>query len=472
VNRKFLASLITVLTGLWIYSSCTKIDTTNLGAGLIPDVDNINTFDTVFDVTTDLALFNDTTRLFASDLHPLGMIGNDPEFGKTEASVFISLEPAVFGTHPFTRKDSVTIDSVVLSLAYSTLYGDSNSVQDFDVYEIDPNGNFKDSVYRIGEPEFTLLPTKIGTRQIPFINLNDSVTYVKVKDTIRTKNELRIKLDTGWARHFVLYDTAIQYKGDSAFRTHFVGLAIKANQFASPAPNALAYFDIGSTATQMTFYCRKQNNGATDTMTTSFTYGSRNLAGLIRRTPAHNYQTYLNNGVGNNDDKLYIQSSPGSYATVKIPGLQNLGNRVIHRAELIMEELPSLLNNYYTPPSLLFIDALNAAGDTVYTIRNDYIPSAQGGYDIASLEGIYKNNKYMFNLSRYVQSIITKKQPAYTLRIHAPFTTYAYYQAPDMTVPFRSAIPVNAPIASGRVVLGGGSHPTQKMRLRIIYSKI
>jgi hypothetical protein len=472
VNRKFLVSVLTVLTGLWIYSSCTKIDTTDLGVGLIPGVDNINTFDTVFDVSADNRLFADTTRLIPSDLHPVGVINDDPEFGKTEASLYVAMSPGVAGSHPFRRKDSVVIDSVVLSLAYSGLYGDSTSIQDFEVYQVDINGNFKDSVYRIGEPDFQVLPTMIGTKQVNFTTLNDSVFYVKVKDSIRTKNELRIKLDTAFGRQFVNYDTAIQYKSDSLFATYFNGLAIKVNQGTSPAKNALAYFNIAASATQLTFYCRVQNNGVTDTMTTSFAYRSRHLAGLVRRTPAHGFQTYLTNGIDNNDDKLYLQSTPGSYATVKIPGLQNLSNRVIHRAELIMEELPTAQSNFYTPPSFMFIDAINAAGDSVFTIRNDFVPTSTGGYDVGSLEGNYRNNKYIFNLSRYVQSIVTKKQPSYTLRVYAPFSTRPYYQLADGTSIVWPFIPVNTPVANGRVVVGGGSHPTQKMRLRIIYSKI
>ena len=43
-----------------------------------------------------------------------------------------------------------------------------------------------------------------------------------------------------------------------------------------------------------------------------------------------------NNPAG--DNFVYIQTSPGSYATLKIPGLTGLSNRIIHRAELIMDQ--------------------------------------------------------------------------------------------------------------------------------------
>ena len=39
------------------------------------------------------------------------------------------------------------------------------------------------------------------------------------------------------------------------------------------------------------------------------------------------------------DELVYIQNTPGSFATIKIPGLAGLNNRVVHRAELIMEQV-------------------------------------------------------------------------------------------------------------------------------------
>lgn len=477
MNRKISLSIIAALTGLIIYSSCTKIDTTDLGNELIPAVDNVNTFETVLDVETDNFLFPDTTRLTGSSLHALGVIGDDPEFGRTEAAVYAAFNPSTYGTNPFTVQDSVVIDSIVLSLAYAGLYGDSNSIERFEVYEIDPvTNNFKDSIYRINEPDFAVLPSMLGSRDVDFRTLNDSLYYTERTDTVKTINELRIKLDTSFGRRFVNYDTAVQYKTDSAFKTYFKGLAIKTNN-GSAAKNALAYISLASTTnTKLTFYTRVTNNGIIDTTTAVFSYteGS-SQANLVRRTPAHGYQTYLANGTPN-DDKVYLQSSPGSYATVKIPGLDTFKNvnRVIHRAELIIEQIPSALDNIYTPPSLLFVDAINAAGDSTFTIRNDFMYTGQGnGYDIATLGGNLNNKKYTFNLTRYLQSVVTKQQPYYTLRIYAPFFADPFYQRPDGTsVVLDTYLFVNSPIASGRLVAGGGSSPVQKMKVRIIYSKI
>ncbi len=474
MNRKILVLFIALLAGFFFFYSCTKIDTTDLGNDLIPAVDNVNTFDTFFNVETEILPLNDTTRTYGRQPAAIGVIADDPEFGKTSASLYLSMGPASFGTYPFIHKDSVVaMDSVVLQLSYSTQYGDSLANEKFEVYQVDPAASFTDSNYLISESDFPVLPAAIGSKSVDFQTLNDSLTYNNGKDTIKTVNQLRIPLDLAFGQQFVNFDTATQYKTDSAFRTYFKGLAIKVNEGTSTNKTALGYFDITNAATQIVFYMRIKNGGKIDTTTRTFAYTGY-TANLVGRTPAHNYLTYLNNGANNNDDLLYVQSSPGSYIQVKIPGLENMSNRVIHRAELAFQQVPSALDNIYTPPALLFIDGINATGDSTFTLRNDFQYTGTGvGYEVGTIRGDYSNNKYIFNLSRYVQSIITKKLPSRTLRVYAPFVTDPYFESPTGA---KSILPtllfINEPIARGRVVLAGGSHPTQKVRLRIIYSKI
>lgn len=491
MNRKFLVAAVTVLTGLYLHTACTKIDTTDIGNNLIPVVDNVHTFDTVFEVISDIIINPDSTRLGQSELHAIGSIANDPEFGETEAEAYFSLTPQAYGVYPFpVVKDSITeIDSVILSLPYSTLYGDSNSIQQFEVYEIDPS-DFPDSFYRIDATPFNLVPGLLGSKMVDFRSLDDSLTYVNytssvatIYDTIRTANLLRIPLSVSLAEKFIDFDTANHYKSDSLFRSNFKGLAVRVNKAASPAPNALAYFNLaGSPTAMVSMYVKVQKNGQIDTATVSFTFSSnsnwRNSANLVKRTPGNSYLTYISNS-NPNDDLMYIQSTPGSVAVIKIPGLENLPNCVIHRAELILEKIPSAQENFYTPPPVLFIDAINETGDSTFTIRNDFVFTGQGlGYDLGSIEGVLRNNtRYMFNLSRYVQSIVTKKLRSHTLRVYAPYAVRPYFESGDGVVtsyPLGSEFLVNTPVAANRVVLGGGSHPdpAKRLRLRIIYSKI
>src|SRR5690606_14671326 len=93
---------------------------------------------------------------------------------------------------------------------------------------------------------------------------------------------------------------------------------------------------------------------------------------------------------------------------------------------------------------------------------------------VQTLGGIYRNNRYVFNVTRYLQSIVTKGFPNYTLRVYAPFTTYPYYVLPNSDQVSRVyPLVVNTPVAKGRVVVyGGGAGSEKRLRLSIIYSRI
>lgn len=475
--KSILSASVAILTAILLTTSCNKIDTTDLGSGLIPPIDNILTFDTILSVTSDNFFANeDTVNMIYTQLHGTGIIENDPEFGKTSTHFYTSFAPSASHTYPFIKRDSVKIDSVVLSLAYGGLYGDSSSSQVIEVREVDPIFDFHDTGYSITHEDFLVRPELIGSKGVLFYTLNDSVQYKNEGDTVSSGRELRIRLDTGWARRFVAYDTTAgdAYNNDSLFQRKFRGIEVRAAE-SSPIKNAIAYFSLTENArTRITFYCRIQNNGKADTIAPYFIYkAGMPEANLVQRTPSGNYLANMSNGI-DNDQQIFIQATPGSFTTINIPGLTALPNSVIHRAELIMEKSPSLEESSYLPPQRLFIEALS--GDTTATIRNDFVGiNSSPGYDLTALGGVFKSNKYIFNLTRYVQSIVTKGYRNYTLKVSNPFIARPYFTtSADIISGQRVPLIINPLIAGGRVVLYGGgySDSTKAMRLRIIYSKI
>ena len=132
--KNFFISIFSLVGFLFLEQSCQKIDTTDLGIGLIPAVDNVNTFDTILTVVTQNNSFIDTTSISRTENHALGIL-EDPEFGTTNARIYFDILPQTSGTYPFGNRDSAKIvDSVVLSLNYISLYGDSNSVEKIQVF--------------------------------------------------------------------------------------------------------------------------------------------------------------------------------------------------------------------------------------------------------------------------------------------------------------------------------------------------
>lgn len=455
---------------------CRKINSaTEIGNGVIPAVDNISTFETFLETETDNFLLTDSTEVFFTDKIALGHIGNDQSFGELHADGYFSIVPANTMFYPFYRRDSiVAVDSVILSLAYNGLYGDTNSTQTLRIYEISQQAIFADTVlYKFNHPDFPTTGAELGAKSFLLKRLKDSVTVIRKKDTTKLVNVIRIPLATSLGARFASYDTTNTsnggFRSDSLFKTLFKGLAIKSDATG----NGLTYINPASTNTKLIVYYRVQKSGTIDTTFTEFYHTKGPQANLVRRTIGTDWNNYLNNGLAK-DDKIFIASAPGSYATIRIPGLDTLSNAVIHRAELIMNPLVTAQEGIFSHPPSLILDRINATRDTAITFDFDMGLSDNYGsysYDYGRFGGgLLRDSTYRFNLTRYVQKIVTNDSSNFTMRISAPLRTNLY----SPLFKYRGRVTVNDLVGYGRVIIAGGNYlnPTKRLRLRVIYSKL
>ena len=253
-TRIVLLSIGFIFTVVFLFfTSCRKInESTELGQDLIPPIDNINTFDTSISVEAYNDLFtisNDTLRLLRNEEHFLGKITKDPLFGdplfgETDARLFLELKPGAF-PHTFARKDSLTIDSVVLVLGYNSTFGDTAQNQTVSAYKLDNTVDFRsDSNYNIRSNNFTY-STLLGSKTFKPQNLKDSV--FAFRDT--TNNQLRIRLQDSFGQTLLDYDSSV-YKSDSLFRTVLKGFALQ----STAGGNAVMGFDLNSVNTKLAIY--------------------------------------------------------------------------------------------------------------------------------------------------------------------------------------------------------------------------
>lgn len=482
-------SLIAIVSTVAIlFSACKKInDYTEVGGGLIPPIDNINTFDTTITVQT----FNDSFRLsgdsiytLSSDEQFLGLINNDPFFGKTDARMFFELKNPYYGTYPLSRKDSLKIDSMVMVLTYVERYGDSTIPQQFKVYEISNPQMVADSYYLLRREHFLYNTANMLNEQpLQPLDLRKFDDSVKVfRDT--AARQIRIRLDTNFARRLVNYDTTNAYKNDTIFKTFFKGFAVR----SEGAGNAVVGVNVNATTTRLAVYYRapKKGGGGIDTAVSYFYFtGNSASANYVKRDYSGSpFETIVSSTV--QTPVAYIQKSPGTYVTVKVPALPTLSNRVVHRAELIVEQLYDASDAKFPIPDRLYMDSPDPTLTGAYKFRT--IPysmdiSTISGFDfinfgvnpIAAKDVSGNDIKvWKFNLSRYIQHVVNGTERAYDFRLYAPLTIRgtARYQGSTLETSNFPATYLNGNTTVGRVRVGGGNHPTQRMRLRIIYSKL
>lgn len=500
MQRNFLRLFLGVFVYLIIAWSCTKIDITKLGADLIPAVDNVHTFaDTLEVFGTQGVLTSDSTRIGLSELHVLGNINNDPIFGKTNANIYLEFKPTFFPYHFGNTKDSIGqpfapsgtgFDSVVLCLSYKGFYGDSSKSQHLKVLELDPaETNFKfDSVYQSNYQPFitpsnllgevTVIPTDLA--KYTFLsNKKDSANY-----------QIRIPLNTAFLNKILANSdssTNKPFNSDSLFKTVFKGFAVEAK--GGSDANGLFYISLTDVNTRLEVHYRRKNINPIDTSFTAWAVVSTSSTSVKKSATAN----YIERNRSGSDfanrkpssDELFIQATPGTYATLQIPGLSLLSNRIIHRAELIVDQIPPM-----TPllpvPSFLYLDVIDTSGNNKHKpIPFDLSPNSfynpntsappfypTNGIDFSYFGGNARTKMdaltgqlikyYNFNISRYVQNIVTKHETNYGLRLTAPYDLFYY----GFTLPFSNKL------AYGGIKIGNGNNANYKLKMRIIYSKI
>jgi hypothetical protein len=497
VKKQFLAvPLGAILISSLVIFSCRKInESTNLGDDLIPPIDNITTFDTILDVQVfndTFSLLNDSTTYNKNYAHYLGRISNDPFFGETDARIYLQLKPNFFPFFYSNKPDSLHIDSIVLVLDYLETYGDTTVDQTVNVYEIAQSSNFDNDTiiaydgYRIRDNVIQYAGL-LGSRTFKPLVLNDSIKVYK--DT--TVNQLRIRLDDAFGARLLAYDSTSgpngAYDSDSAFNSKMKGFALE-----SVSGNALMGFSLTGGNTKLAVYYRDDNGDAPvaqwDTLVTYLPFSPVSAsAQYVKR----NYSATPVEAVAGQiapADIAYIQATPGTFARIRIPGLAGLNNRIVHRAELIMEQVYDISDSLFPVPGGLFLDAYDTGEQKYRTVPYDFQFDISGAPNHSAFGAFpYRGkdpngnsiNVWRFNLSRYVQHLVNDTEPYYDLRLTAPIYVEDLYRLGPATNPsVVTPVSLNVTAGKGRVRLhggGDGSQPNpnpQRMRLRIVYSKI
>lgn len=467
---------------LIILFSCTKVKETDIGAALLPAVDNVNTFDTTLEVVANTFFSPDSLlprmgrdATFNAGNYLLGYISDNPVFGRTKASVFLELKPISYPFFFENKPDSLFLDSVVLSLRWNMNYGDTNALQSIAVHRITEKLR-NDSAYATNKN--VQIGQLLGSKLVKPSELDDSLFLFRQN----TSKQLRIRLSDDFGRELLKTDTVSQtspYRSDSLFREAFRGFALVPQQTGQAASaNALMSFAMSDTATQLRIYYRFQKDGKIDTTSTKFVFTNitpgASVNQIVRDYSASQVIRYVNKPGG--DSLVYIQNAPGTYAMLRIPGIQGFkskkGNVMVHLAQLTADEVMTQgrRSDLFLTPTFLYPDIYDS-------VNNKFVPFLADGFQAGSFDpfllgtqrkyvtetGGQIRSVYNLTLTRYIQGIITRNNPNFPIRLAAPYRV-SYN---DLFINFQ----LNG-LANGEVVLGGGNHSSKKMKLRLVYSTL
>lgn len=497
----YLAALVCSLTIL--FAACTKITSTNIGTDLIPAVDGVNTRDTTITVYAKNA-GTDTISPTLSQLHVLGNV-EDPLFGNTNARINFQLSLPSSNFYFESTKPNLFLDSVVLVLSYNGVWGDSTRPVSLFVNELDNSqtflpdttaaqydsyggyaGTYNNTVNFAASNSLTSTPATVFPTR-----LADSVHAYKDSGI----NMIRIRLNDDFGRRLLDYDTLTAYKNDSTFHNYLKGLQV----FADPNTfnNALLKIGLKDANTKLALYYHYHPADSASTVSDTtvkyfmVTGDCAHSNYIVRDRSKGEVNAYLppnSNPADTSDNLIYIQAGPGTYATVTIDSsaLSAMPNYIIHRAELLIEQATDASDTYFTPPNL-FLLAKNDTSrfvipgyDTSNVSTADAVFASSYLSNYSSFGGVPKlnttnNSLYTFNVSQYVQGVVTKHNRQHPFVLYAPYNEpFKLYEVVPYTTSrgYISSTPPND-AACGRVRLYGGGGDLgniHRMRLHVVYS--
>lgn len=468
------SAIVLLLTGM-LLSQCTKFDTTTLGTDLIPGSDGISTFDTTLNIIANN--YDDVENcdsIGKGDFLASGIIANNPFFGKTLGEMYFELKPEIYPLGIPNHDDGgLTIDSVVMVLDYVGSYGDSSKPQKLNVFELSENLDFN-THYKTCE-SLAAEQTILGSATFQPVSLRDSV-HAFQEDAA---NQIRIPLSIEFGQNIL--DNAADLKNDSLFKEFFKGFAVLPD--AAEGGEALNYFNLSGSNSGVRIYTTSVFNSEKDTSIIFLKYTATSAqANYISKERGVSEISQHLNQQPQGDSLIFIETYPsGSYAQLKIPNLSSFPNAAVSLAELVIEQVYDPAGASFTTPSLLFLDIKDTSGSYI-PIPCDFTSSeisagftTLGGRPFSGVDaGNQHIVKYKFNIPRYVQTILTRKDENATIRLRAPFYLEmegaSYVDRCGQLIQF-NAFPAN-PSGKGGVKLNGTNNLPGSIKLHIVYSAL
>ena len=393
---KYLKIGIYLIVSVLFLAAC-KEDKGNIGLDVQPYDEFLNT--DYFDTTTIIAYSAAQDSLITSNVS-INMLGylDDPIFGKTQAGIYTQFRLSAYSVD---FGDSVTVDSLVLTLVYAGYYGDTLNSFKLNVYELDENMSKNEKYYATSSIRHK------GSSLTENPNLYISPRPATKQDTAASAYYLSVRLDKNFAANkFISQSGGNVYANDANFLDYFKGLYLEASGLGNDG--CIISLNMTHALSKLTVYYK---NSQKDSLKYSFNLNDSTVHfGVFDHfnyaSATSNLQDQLSGNHASTKEILYGQAGAGIKMSLRFPHLKEMFKDkkvIIHRAALVISYKEDAQTNY-TPPSALSITTDSTIGWGGF--MPDYILELQynnNGY----YGGKYNQTKkeYAFNITRYIQGL-------------------------------------------------------------------
>lgn len=422
MRKVFLLSAIFLVSILF---SCKK------DGKLSPDFDNGN-LSTIFTDTFSIksVIIEDVPS--QTGIIPFQLLGvyNDPIFGVRSSSIYTNV--GISGETNF--GDSLTVDSLVLSLKVAQYYGNSSSSFTVNVFELES-------------------PLISATSY--FSNTFSPVENILLGSTLFTPSASDSTLRIVITDSDLINDIKSQpsYVDNSDFNTKFKGLYIVSSDTAGTTPaitqgdGGFALFDFSSVESNVTIHYRNGTDPTKKEEALVLNSDVKTYSRFINDYSGTDIEKHLNNDVSKNANRIYVSDMESVRTKIEIPYIKNLadqGNVAINKAEITFTVETGTDASPNEILQALTLSGIDLAGNVF-----DLADASEG---TAHFDGAYisTSKTISFNITRHLQNII-----------NGTITDYGMYLTPNAAV-----------VIPNRVVFNSENSPTFKTKLEITYSKL
>ena len=388
--KNLTGAILLLLVVAW---GCKQGDQT-LGIGTLPGVKILDTRYHQEATTISTATFTDTKiRIDRPKYNLLGSF-NDPIFGRTDASFAAQFRL------PFYRAfaTDAAIDSVVLSMSYKVIYGDTVSSQTLQVYEL-VSGLSYEAKYLSSFNVKSLASTEpIGSGSfIPKFRTDSAQT-----DT--TTQVIRVRLKNSFGSSLLGVDS-MKMKSSDEFLTLFKGLYISSTPINRKG-TLVSIINTPTTTYESTpaiilYY----HDAKSDTLVYGYevTTNSAKVSSYVHDYSLAKFFPNLNKE-NNNDSLIFIQPTGGIKSKILVPTLstwKDSSNYAINKATLTFH-VDTIMSDYrrYSMPDRLYLMAIDSTGAEIFPADSQLSSTYYGGFYIA------ENATYSFNVTQHLQQLI------------------------------------------------------------------
>jgi hypothetical protein len=315
----------------------------------------------------------------------LGYSTNDNIFGDSWAS-FATQFQLPFNNIDVGNSDSLTIDSVILALGYTGIYGEENQNFYITVEEISES-IYKDSVYYSNHiVEYSNLLASLPN--ITF-NTKDSVSVGGVMNA----PHFRVPLNNSLGERILAASGSPDLEDNTQFMEFFKGIYVGAT---ATGEGTIAYLSPTSSNSKLTVYYHSTN---VDGLSLDFSL-SGDAASVNLFNEKNMPQLVEGADTANN---TYVQSMAGYKTVIEVQHLDTLKtffkNKAINRVNLDFE-LDGTQIAEYAPHNRMYLVRVDEDGKDYFL--TDYIIEGEGHFG-----GFLENGKYTFNITRYFHQLLT-----------------------------------------------------------------